>query len=200
VRHPTRRTRPANALGLSQLDVISCALGAAALLSVTFSAVKGSEPPPVRAEAFVDITFETGDPGALLGLVVRPPGVQTPIDLRLEAFDPLTGRLSQRTSASLSGFGDFILLGFSRSGERLLSPEGSESPSAFKLFIARPAPGQWRVDARYQNRTDLDVWFDYGEILSISRTVISRDQGRLTEAVAVAFGAVTNFTGSIVVR
>lgn len=178
---PDDEPRRSNPLELSRLDLISCALGGAVFLGLIFSVVRQAPPVLTSAPPFIESRWVVrGNPNALLNLRIQPPG-HAAFDLPLEELDLESGRPKQGKAQFLETLGAFRLLGFSRHGDgaAFLDQPQQVPARVFKLLIHLPAPGPWKLDARYQNRTDLDTKAELeaprAPIL-VERTIVTRDR------------------------
>lgn len=187
-------------LALSRLDIVSCGLGGAILLCLIFSIIRSSPPIVASAPPFINATFIVKDPQVLLNVYLKPPG-EAGFEIPLEDFNLAIGRLKPPTERKrnipLTPPEDIYLLGFSRHGHDAMLLANQTGERRFVVVIERPRPGRWQVEARYQNRADIDKWFAAGKPIAadIGRTVVLRDRSLPPLETVVQWGNQSDFDG-----
>lgn len=154
---------PSDNFFASALDLLTCGLGAAALLFVLFSKVLSPQPaktPSVPEYIQVEF-FLTTDAGRDFQIVpfIQPPNgpaVAVPAD----ALNRKDGRFYpggyggarggglQKLSSAVKTTGGYFLRGFSIDSDRAARVEGQSDVRRFRLLIQRPKPGQWQISAK----------------------------------------------------
>lgn len=191
--------RRSNPLELSRLDLISCALGGAVFLGLIFSVVRQTPPVLTSAPPFIESRWVVrGEPDALLNLRIKPPEGSA-FDLPLEELDLESGR-PKGSASSLGALGIFRLLGFSRYGRNalFLDQPREEATRVFKLLILQPVPGVWKLEARYQNRADIETIESLrGERIQVERTIVTRDRPSWSRSCILEPGELSRFDDEI---
>jgi hypothetical protein len=152
---------PANSNFLaSALDMLTCGLGATALLFILFSVVHVEPEKAAGVDEFLNVRFDVVDGSnrpVQLKAILQPPGRQ-PVEMFDRFFDPLTGRLSpspvdqDEQGGNIEDLfekgGGCSMVGFALSQDEAGVVNGHR---IFRLHIRRPIVGRWTVSARYSN-------------------------------------------------
>lgn len=134
------------ALATSQLDIISCGLGAAILLGLVFSIVKDKPPVELSSAQFILVDWWTGpaNTDVELHFIVTPPNGPTEEFSPAKWFDLETGqRRPDRPGFKLDEYGDFAVI-MKGAGT---PPDGFRSGPS--IWVSSPRAGEWKFQARY---------------------------------------------------
>lgn len=184
-----RRRRATVSLGgslsTSFLDVLCNGLGAGILLLVLIAALPIRQTVnPSPSGPFIRISWTvSGDPAALLAIVIVPPnGAQIPIGY--QALQD--GSHTRCDTAYTMPSGGITLYGVTLAGATAALVDRSSSRSAanptdrtYLLWIREPLPGTWRMTVSYFNRDD-SMLRPVSERLNVVSTVFSSNSDQST--------------------
>lgn len=175
----------------SFLDVITCAVGAAILLMLSFSVIKRQQPPLRSAPVFIHTIWTvTGKVDGYLSFVVKSSEGRT-YELSTYDFDRW-GKL--RSGLSMDGI-SFSTVGFDRNRNGIKDHDGNLT---FELIIMNPTVGDWSIEALYAStgKDNLDFLFkDSDKQIHVSRLLLTRKHSKVIEC-KLNIGKASNF-GSI---
>lgn len=175
----------------SFLDVITCAMGAAILLMLSFSVIKRQQPPLRSAPVFIHTIWTvTGGVDGFLSFEVKSPDGQT-YELSTYDFDRWG---KPNPGLSLDDI-SFSTVGFDRNRKGDKDDNGNLT---FELIIMNPTIGEWFIEALYAatGKDNLDFLMnDSDEEIHVTRLLLTRNHSRVTEK-HLKIGDVSDF-GSI---
>jgi hypothetical protein len=158
-------------LETSQLDVISCGLGGAALLAIVFSIVKDTPPVELSAPRFVKVVFACDHPKSQFDIVIQPPpSFSGEKVIRVSDFFSPSGVPIPGSSFPIEGAGTFRVRSVASDDQVLLmvlesgatrtkgsATVGTANHVVYSIDVYNPVEGEWVFDLLYRS-LDTDEW------------------------------------------
>jgi hypothetical protein len=149
------------ALGLSAIDVLSCALVSSIILFLLFSSPSKSKTPTAEATAdvglLIKIAIDQEEPIVRLRVYPPNPDDEDRKSLPVEFWSDLNGQSAKGLGEIRSLYesdGSAIWVPSSTSETKVVSVAGTSPEAA--LFVHRPKSGRWRLELGYMtSRSDL---------------------------------------------
>ena len=141
---------------LSQLDVISCALGAAIFLSMIFSVIKERPPQQRSAPDYLYVSWLSDVENADFAFRITPPGGQERVFRPQEFFNMQLGTMqpSKAVLFPLQEYGSFTIE--RPAVKSFVPPKQLQELEGYKsvigLHIAQPRAGDWKIDLIFSDK------------------------------------------------
>jgi hypothetical protein len=150
----------ADNLETSQLDVISCGLGAAALLAIVFSIVKDTPPVDLSAPKFVKVVFACDQPKSQFDVIITPPPGGSPEQtIRVSDYFSPSGTPIPGSSFPIEGAGTFQIRSVAPDDQAIVNVLDGKTAThlIYSIDVYNPIAGKWGFDLLYRSQ-DTGEW------------------------------------------
>lgn len=148
----------ADAMAMSQLDVISCGLGGAVLLGLVFSIVGNTAPIETSAPEYVAVEFFMSDRESVVSLLIRPPEYSE-LELDVDEWFDESGhvRLEKQATSPLRSYGEFQLIVSPREKRTKRDVDEDGIPQEYDcvtVLVGAPVGGKWSFNVRFTDQSE----------------------------------------------